>query len=1536
MMTISSGHRAAYLTDQVGAGRENYYTGAVTAGEPPGRWQGRGAAALGLAGLVDPQDMQALYERFLDPREAAFADPAQWDGAPTLGHTGRAYLTEEQIYAAALEREPEADAERRAALRVEAGQKARKNVAFHDATFSVQKSVTVLHTAFEAQEVQASRAVAEARRALAEAVRGGSGAAVRLAEAAVRRAEREAASWAEYRAAVEDAIWAGNNAGLEYLAEKAGYTRVGHHGGNAGRWADGHDWVVASFFQHDSRNHDPQLHIHNAILNRVQGPDGKWRTIDSTALHKYRGSAGAIAERVMEQHLTQAIGVRFATRPDGKAREIVGIDQTVIELFSSRRTAIGKKARALFAEFETKFGREPNALEQKKLKQQATLATRRAKSHDGETVAERLERWDRELRAEVAGGLADVAEQALAARDDEPAAEEWTETAVLQAALAKVHETRAAWNESDLMWAISDSLPDHLGHLAPEDTIELLDRLTRDGLKLATPLQPERPGDAALPDELRLANGQSSYQAPGGRVYATPGHLHTERLLQTANQTADRRALSAEQVRTVLDRAAESGLELGADQRAAIAGILSSGARIETLIGPAGTGKSFLLGELTKAWEDSDLWGGQRRRVVGLATAQIATDVLAAEGLASRNITQWLGVQDRIAAGDARPEERAWALTAGDLVVVDESGMADTADLARIHAHAEKTSAKLLLVGDYRQLSAVGAAGGMDLAASAGPRYELTETRRFAQQWEGPASLRLRDHDKAVLDEYHRQGRLIDGGAVEQTEAAAARAWLADTLEEQRSLLIVDTNEQAARLSGDLRARLVDLGLVDDTRTVQLDLQGLFAGRGDVVQARENAWHLDGYAGNRRAPRNRDEFKITDVHDDGSITCAPIDRATGRPVDGETMRLPADYVAGKLALGYAYTVHAVQGVTVDTTHTVVTPHTGADALYVGMSRGRHANTAHVVTLDRPQDAATGEVLEAVHRNPQAVLATILETDEPELSALAQAAQATDEAEAIRTPGELFADACEIAVANRTAQWLDQAVHDGLLTEQHRAAIAAEDGAATLSRLLRRVEVAGHDPHAALTDAIARRDLDDARQITNVLHRRITDHTASLDPMGASFSDWVPLVENPQWSGYLTQLAVEADKRQTKLGTELAEHPPQWAIEALGSPPDDDDVARRHWISRAGRVCAHRELTGHNDPAEALGSAPKPGQVEAYASWHAAWRALGRPAADRAEAEMSTGQLRVRIRAYEREKAWAPAYVGDQLAATRQTAEKRRNDAALLRAEADNTTDPAERARLLEQADEAYAIAETLQMQAEDLAAADEARAAWYAHTAETRAAAERAASELPHRDDAALDEEPVTAEEWLAARREADAAEDPHRDITAEHELADTEQRRETDLAAVRPEPVTHAEHPFHFDTYDQADQVHENDTVKTETESEQQVVVEVSAEPVADIRVEKAEQPEQAEAVEESGRDGVMETPTAEETADAVRRARQALLELRHREQVEAEHAADEQAASESATWHADNIASTEAAAQQQDATVDDHDDYASVLERR
>jgi conjugative relaxase-like TrwC/TraI family protein len=1423
VLTISSGHSAGYLLDAVATGRENYYTGAVAAGEPPGRWHGRGADALGLRGLVDHQDMTALYERFIDPRDERFRDPEQWDEASTLGHTGRRYATEEELYERALDAEPDASGERRADLRLEAGKLARRNVAFLDVTFSVPKSITVLHTAFEAQEVKA-RAAGE---------------------------EETAAAWATHREAVEDAIWAGNNAALDYLSDKAGYSRAGHHGGVGGRYVDAHDWIVASFFQHDSRDHDPQLHIHNAVLNRVDGPDGTWRTLDGRSLFRWRPAASAVGERTTMARLTRALGVLAATRPDGKSREVVGVSQQAMDLFSSRRRQITPKTAELAEAFEAKFGHQPNSLELVRLARQATFATRRAKSHQGETREEMLERWDAELRAEIEGGLADVAGTVLDLAGAQPAVEPWSPTAVIETALADVQRRKAAWNPPDLTRAISDALPDHLGDLTDEQIAEVLDSLTETALEYASLLATHRPGEDDVPAELRLANGDSAYRAPGSLLYATPEHVHSERVLVEAAAQAGAASLPNEIAQKFVAQLAESGIELGADQAAAVRGVLTSGARIESLVGPAGTGKSFVVGTMAKAWQDPELWGGPERRVFGLAASQIATDVLTGEGLRASNITRWLGVQERLTDGRGA-EDNEWRLRPDDLVVIDESAMAATADLAAVHRHVDAAGAKLLLVGDHRQLAAVGAGGGMELLANAGASYELTEARRFANEWERDASLRLRAANETVLGEYHKRGRLIDAGTSDQAESSATRAWLADTLVGRHALLVVDTNEQADRLCAVLRAELVRLGHVSE-EGVPLDLQGTYAGAGDVVQARLNGWNLAGVDGNRRGPINRETYRVLDTRTDGGLVVAPIlGRDDSGEQLGETMNLPGSYVCRHVALGYASTAHAGQGLTVDTSHTVVTRTTGADSFYVGMSRGRHANTAHVTTLDRPEDPAQGSERDALHRSPAAVLAGVLEAAETSKSALATATESAEENRSVRTPAELLDDAIELATAGRTSQWLDRLVDDELLTPRQRATLAAEDGATTLARVLRRVELAGRDPEHVLRTAVAERDLDNVRQLTNVLHHRIAGGRR-LDPVADSYAERVPHVDDPGWRRYLDALAAAADERRDDLGAELAKDPPQWAVEAWGAPPEAGQD-RAAWERRAGLVASHRELTGHDDDTTALGVPPKPGQVEAYASWRSAWRALGRPEADRDELEMSEGQLRVRVRAYDREKTWAPPYVANELAATRQTAERHRNTAALRTAEA-ATAAGEERARLEREAAESDALARTLDARAAELQVADGARSRWLVHTAATRAEADRSSAELSARRAAVETPEPeVTADEWLAAHQTAMREEDQYREITDEAELVD-----EYDAPA------------DHRDLVD-------------------------------DVRDIAAAEPPAAE-------EDAVRVPSKDEAAEAIRRAQRALAEIQARDVADAQRELDDQA-EQITRWHVDDQA--------------------------
>ena len=1378
VMRINTGYSPEYLLKEVATGRENYYTGAVAEGEPPGRWWGAGAEQLGLSGLVEADTMRAVYERFKDPREDGFSDPDRWDTVSTLGHAGRRYATEQDLYEQALAREPDATAERKSEMWTQAGQAARHNVAFFDATFSVQKSITLVHTAFEAREVAARKA----------------------------GNEEEAAAWGQLRTAVEEAIWEGNNAGLAFLQEHAGYTRVGHHGGAAGQFVDAHDFVVASFFQHDSREGDPQLHIHNGILNRVQGPDGEWRTLDSRGLHRWRPGAAAIAERTTEERFTATVGMLLATRADGKAREVLGVAAETLGLVSNRRHQVTARTAELVGAYEARHGKAPNSYALACMAQEATLATRKAKSHDGTTREQLLDRVEARMRWEIDGGLGAIAAAALAARPEELVPDEWSPREVIALALADVQGSSSGWTRPELMAALNRALPDHLGVADGARIGTLLSTLADEAIgsdQVVTVRSGAGPADTALPDEYRRADGSSVFSPHGAAVYATAEHVHTERALAGAAAVRDGAVMADSSVNRFLAQLEREGTHLGAAQEAAVRGMLTSGARIESLVGPPGTGKSFVVGTMTRAWTDPELTGGPPRRVFGLALSQGAADVLDGNGLIARNTAAWVAIQNRLDAGHPGDGEEQFRLRPTDIVVIDESSMADTPSVHAVAARVHAAGAKLVTAGDPRQHGAIGAGGAMELVADSGaPRYELNEARRFHQEWERDASLRLREGDTAVLDEYYRQGRLVDCGTAAAAEASGTEAWLSDTLAGKRSLLLVDDNETADRLSSQLRARLVELGVVEE-HGVQLGKTGAFAGVGDWVETRRIGHELVGYEGNTRAPRTRELFRVVAVRPDGGLEVTtdlhrqdPTAAAdgVGATDDGEPVQqmvLSKDYVASDVSLGYAGTSHCGIGATVDTTQSLAGANTGMEAFLVNMTRGKEANTAHFATVIGAKDQADGTGAEQLHRSPRAIAADMMARYEPDLSALAQMREDAEQQESLQAITEVFAEACHRGATARTMTWLDRLNDAGALTAAQRDQLAAEDGAANLTRILRSAEIAGHDPYEVLAEAVGSHSLAGARNLSNVVYSRMRDRHEFTPPADARWVDRVPALDNPGLQHFTWTLAEAADAREDALGAQAAADPPHWATELLGPVPDaeSDPTARAAWERKAGLVAGVRESArGTDDPAgdrgpsgrpveaaELLGPAPKAGRPEVHAAYRAAWDALGRPHAERAELEMSEGQLLARSRAWQRERHAAPEWVADELAGTRHAAAEQRQAAVVRRAEADaaRAADPTRAVELQAAAAAAENSADGLDHRVGLLAEADRAYNYWAMHNAELRLHGERADHALSLLNADRPSEPDVTAAAWIAAQEaKARAEEEALRTIT-EDDLTD-------------------------------------------------------------------------------------------------------------------------------------------------------------------
>ena len=146
-----------------------------------------------------------------------------------------------------------------------------------------------------------------------------------------------------------------------WLERHATYTRTGHHSARTGEWRDGDGLVASLFLHHLSRDGDPQLHVHVAIWNRVQradGADGKWRTLDSRTLHNQRLAVAPVADRGMETRLA-ALGYAMVPRADGNGAEVGGVSQDVMDLFSSRAVAVTGELKRLAQEYADKHGKPP-------------------------------------------------------------------------------------------------------------------------------------------------------------------------------------------------------------------------------------------------------------------------------------------------------------------------------------------------------------------------------------------------------------------------------------------------------------------------------------------------------------------------------------------------------------------------------------------------------------------------------------------------------------------------------------------------------------------------------------------------------------------------------------------------------------------------------------------------------------------------------------------------------------------------------------------------------------------------------------------------------------------------------------------------------------------------------------------------------------------------------------------------------------------------------------------------------------------------
>ena len=733
---------------------------------------------------------------------------------------------------------------------------------------------------------------------------------------------------------------------VRHLESNVVMTRRGHNGI---RQIDTKNGIIGTKFRHyDSRAGDPNLHDHVVIANRVEGADDKWSSIDGRVLYQYGVECSELYNSKVQEYVTQLTGLQFEPRmQNGKPiHEIVGISDEMVRAFSSRRGDISAELDRVKAKFVADNGYEPSEKQLIKLAQQATLATRPAKSE-----ARSLE----DLHTEWVAAAHALSEHGVHVPVDHQLAES-LKTASVQyeqntlqtvrqeaystpleahtdAVLSRLEEARSTWRHTH----INAETTRYVRELGLNETQDrgLISSIRRSVASDSLPLHIK---DTRLtPREYLRKDGTSQYQRIDAELFTSERVLAAEnKILDAASRavipasTVDVFELAAQKRRAEL---AAQGYTLPAGQEAMARAFATSDKFLVVGIGAAGAGKTSSTRLAVDAIEASG------NRVIGMAPTAAAAAVMRSEmrinaDTVDKFLTDWQSGKKPL---DVRP---------GDVLLVDEAGMIATPKMEKILTLAQERGALVRALGDYRQLSAVGSGGALRLVDREIGAVHLDELFRFKNPEEAAATLSLREPPLVGTDKpfewYKDNNRVVAGDADGMIEDVFS-GYSADVTAGKQSIMIASTNETVTKLNDLAQAHAIEHGQVSTGAGAVALHNSSRAHVGDTIVTRKNARRLVVNSG-QDFVKNGDLWRVTDLHDDGRITA----QHTGH---GGKVTLPASYVEQSVELGYAATIHRAQGSTVDTAHALVDASTDRAGAYVALTRGREHNALYVALAD---------------------------------------------------------------------------------------------------------------------------------------------------------------------------------------------------------------------------------------------------------------------------------------------------------------------------------------------------------------------------------------------------------------------------------------------------------------------------------------------------------------------------------------------------------------------------------------------------------
>jgi conjugative relaxase-like TrwC/TraI family protein len=707
----------------------------------------------------------------------------------------------------------------------------------------------------------------------------------------------------------------------------AAYAMAGEHGnGHTADRVDTSGFLGWMTVHHSARPvggvpGDPHLHVHISIPNMALAEDGKWRTVGAGGrdIHRHAHAADAYAKARLRQRTSERFGMRWERHPETGAWEVVGIDEGLRREFSRRSIQITAAA-----------GDDATTLEQKLIARQlaegkdTALTPTDVRAAWRERAEEVVDDVDAMIRPAVPGpGGPDG--PAVSGPDGGPIVPSPEEIAAyIWRRDGGLTESRKTATRADVLAAVIDACPYGVPDLAAAEA--LTDAvLAVDAEAVALPTRgmghltnPQRYTNASVLEAEQVITEAATDRLAEGAAQITPAAAELAVSTFEASRTND----------------PDRPFRMSDEQRAATLRFLTAGHGLDVLRGKAGTGKTTIMAAVRMGWEAAGL------RVAGAATAAVAASKLQAEsGIPSATVATWLM--------DIRDGGRRMAGT--DVLVLEEAAMVDDRDVAALLTAAGEHGVKIVAIGDWAQLRAIGVGGSFQRAHELVDGLELSENRRQKDTAERAALEAWLDGGRrTALSMLAEHGHVHAVRTPDDAYAAMLGAW----------------KDAVASLEGDVHDQIEDLVVLaarnEDVETLNAGARELRKKAGELTRG-----HTYAMAGGERIELAAGDIVRIKRNDYRTRRGGDVDVLNGyrgqvayastggvavewrRPAeDGgysiERAWITADQIAaGTLQHGYAMTIAAAQGQTSDYA-LVYGVGAEANSLYPALSRARLA------------------------------------------------------------------------------------------------------------------------------------------------------------------------------------------------------------------------------------------------------------------------------------------------------------------------------------------------------------------------------------------------------------------------------------------------------------------------------------------------------------------------------------------------------------------------------------------------------------------